>query len=109
MTATVNPFDWSGGHPALDFVNTLDERPFPTPIESQAPRENKRKHQQPGDAKPDASDIPRRQAGAKPEPGDDDPARPDAYGSEAASRTAQVLSDVARPGHYPSPFHNPYY
>ncbi|WP_076858825.1 CGNR zinc finger domain-containing protein [Bradyrhizobium mercantei] len=28
-----NPFDWSGGHPALDLVNTLDERPFDTPIE----------------------------------------------------------------------------
>jgi predicted RNA-binding Zn ribbon-like protein len=28
-----NPFDWSGGHPALDFVNTLDERPLPAPIE----------------------------------------------------------------------------
>ena len=36
MTATVNSFDWSGGHPALDFVNTLDERPFPTPIENLA-------------------------------------------------------------------------
>jgi predicted RNA-binding Zn ribbon-like protein len=28
-----NPFDWSGDHPALDFVNTLDERPLPAPIE----------------------------------------------------------------------------
>jgi predicted RNA-binding Zn ribbon-like protein len=27
------PFDLSGGHSALDFVNTLDERPFPEPIE----------------------------------------------------------------------------
>ena len=36
MIATVNPFDWSGGHPALDFVNTLDERPFPAPIENLA-------------------------------------------------------------------------
>lgn len=26
-------FDWSGGHPALDFVNTLDERPSDSPIE----------------------------------------------------------------------------
>jgi predicted RNA-binding Zn ribbon-like protein len=26
-------FDWSGGHPALDLVNTLDERPFDPPIE----------------------------------------------------------------------------
>ena len=31
--AAANPFDWSGGHPALDFVNTLDERPLPQPIE----------------------------------------------------------------------------
>jgi len=31
--STKNPFDWSGGHPALDFVNTLDERPLPAPIE----------------------------------------------------------------------------
>jgi predicted RNA-binding Zn ribbon-like protein len=29
-------FDWSGGHPALDLVNTLDERPFATPIENLA-------------------------------------------------------------------------
>jgi predicted RNA-binding Zn ribbon-like protein len=36
MTATVNPFDWSGGHPALDFVNTLDERPFQERIENLA-------------------------------------------------------------------------
>src|SRR6201989_1700879 len=28
-----DPFDWSGGHPALDFVNTLDERPLPEPVE----------------------------------------------------------------------------
>jgi predicted RNA-binding Zn ribbon-like protein len=26
-------FDWSGGHPALDFVNTLDERPSSEPVE----------------------------------------------------------------------------
>jgi predicted RNA-binding Zn ribbon-like protein len=32
-TSTNNRFDWSGGHPALDFVNTLDERPLPAPIE----------------------------------------------------------------------------
>jgi predicted RNA-binding Zn ribbon-like protein len=31
-----DPFDWSGGHPALDFVNTLDERPFDRPIENLA-------------------------------------------------------------------------
>jgi len=30
------PFDWSGGHPALDLVNTLDQRPFPSPIENLA-------------------------------------------------------------------------
>ena len=30
------PFDWSGGHPALDFVNTLDERSFDPPIENLA-------------------------------------------------------------------------
>ena len=36
MAAAVNPFDWSGGHPALDFVNTLDERPLPAPIENLA-------------------------------------------------------------------------
>jgi predicted RNA-binding Zn ribbon-like protein len=29
-------FDRSGGHPALDFVNTLDERPFPAPVENLA-------------------------------------------------------------------------
>lgn len=33
MRPAANPFDWSGGHPALDFVNTLDERPLPRPIE----------------------------------------------------------------------------
>jgi len=33
MTAANDPFDWSGGHPALDFVNTLDERPLPEPVE----------------------------------------------------------------------------
>lgn len=27
MTRRANSFDWSGGHPALDLVNTLDERP----------------------------------------------------------------------------------
>ena len=29
-------FEWSGGHPALDLVNTLDERPSPAPIENLA-------------------------------------------------------------------------
>ena len=28
MSDRTDPFDWSGGHPALDLVNTLDERPF---------------------------------------------------------------------------------
>lgn len=31
-----DPFGWSGGHPALDLVNTLDERPSPAPIENLA-------------------------------------------------------------------------
>jgi predicted RNA-binding Zn ribbon-like protein len=34
MTDRVDEFDWSGGHPALDLVNTLDERPFDRPIET---------------------------------------------------------------------------
>jgi predicted RNA-binding Zn ribbon-like protein len=36
MTRRPNPFDWSGGHPALDLVNTLDERPSDAPIENLA-------------------------------------------------------------------------
>lgn len=36
MTRQADPFDWSGGHPALDLVNTLDERPSDTPIENLA-------------------------------------------------------------------------
>ena len=36
MCGRANPFEWSGGHPALDLVNTLDERPSPTPIENLA-------------------------------------------------------------------------
>jgi predicted RNA-binding Zn ribbon-like protein len=36
MRDRAGPFDWSGGHPALDLVNTLDERPFPAPIENLA-------------------------------------------------------------------------
>ena len=28
-----NQFDWSGGHSALDLVNTLDERPSDAPVE----------------------------------------------------------------------------
>jgi predicted RNA-binding Zn ribbon-like protein len=34
VTRRDGPFEWSGGHPALDFVNTLDERPFDAPIET---------------------------------------------------------------------------
>src|SRR5262245_63884181 len=34
MNDRPGPFDWSGGHPALDLVNTLDERPLPSPIEN---------------------------------------------------------------------------
>ncbi len=29
-----DPFEWGGGHPALDLVNTLDERPFDAPTEN---------------------------------------------------------------------------
>ena len=36
MSSRANPFEWSGGHPALDLVNTLDERPSPSPIENLA-------------------------------------------------------------------------
>jgi len=36
MTGRYRSFDLSGGHPALDFVNTLDERPFPAPVETLA-------------------------------------------------------------------------
>jgi predicted RNA-binding Zn ribbon-like protein len=36
MRQRADPFDWSGGHPALDLVNTLDERPFESPIENLA-------------------------------------------------------------------------
>lgn len=31
-----DPFDWSGGHSALDFVNTLDERSSDAPIDNLA-------------------------------------------------------------------------
>ncbi|NJO33321.1 MAG: hypothetical protein HC869_09435 [Rhodospirillales bacterium] len=34
MSKRADPFEWSGGHPALDFVNTLDERPFERPLEN---------------------------------------------------------------------------
>jgi predicted RNA-binding Zn ribbon-like protein len=34
MARRANPFDWSGGDPALDFVNTLDERLSGAPVEN---------------------------------------------------------------------------
>lgn len=34
MVQHPSPFDWSGGDPALDFVNTLDERPSDEPEEN---------------------------------------------------------------------------
>jgi predicted RNA-binding Zn ribbon-like protein len=40
MTRRADPYDWSGGHPALDFVNTLDERPSDAPIENLATYES---------------------------------------------------------------------
>ncbi|MEA2883220.1 MAG: hypothetical protein QOH32_2476 [Bradyrhizobium sp.] len=36
MARRTDPFDWSGGDPALDFVNTLDERPSAAPVENLA-------------------------------------------------------------------------
>jgi predicted RNA-binding Zn ribbon-like protein len=33
MSGDENGFDWSGGHAALDLVNTVDERPFEHPVE----------------------------------------------------------------------------
>jgi predicted RNA-binding Zn ribbon-like protein len=36
MARRTDPFDWSGGHPALDLVNTMDDRPSDTPIENLA-------------------------------------------------------------------------
>jgi predicted RNA-binding Zn ribbon-like protein len=36
MSDRANSFEWAGGHAALDFVNTVDERPFPSPIENLA-------------------------------------------------------------------------
>ena len=36
MTSRADRFEWNGGHPALDFVNTLDERPSDKPIENLA-------------------------------------------------------------------------
>ena len=34
MSKRGNSFEWSGGHPALDLVNTLDERPSDEPIDN---------------------------------------------------------------------------
>src|ERR1700704_6220332 len=36
MSDRADPFEWSGGHPALDLVNTLDERPSARPVENLA-------------------------------------------------------------------------
>lgn len=36
MNSLTDRFEWSGGHPALDFVNTLDERPSDQPAENLA-------------------------------------------------------------------------
>jgi predicted RNA-binding Zn ribbon-like protein len=36
MAGRANPFDWSGGEPALDFVNTLDERSSGAAVENLA-------------------------------------------------------------------------
>ncbi len=36
MQDRADQFEWSGGHPALDFVNTLDERPSDSPVEKLA-------------------------------------------------------------------------
>jgi predicted RNA-binding Zn ribbon-like protein len=36
MAGRANPFDWSGGDPALDFVNTLDQRPSAAAVENLA-------------------------------------------------------------------------
>jgi predicted RNA-binding Zn ribbon-like protein len=36
MGDPVDRFEWNGGHPALDLVNTLDERPSGAPIENLA-------------------------------------------------------------------------
>src|SRR4051812_49296223 len=36
MSERADPFEWSGGDPALDLVNTLDERPSRAPIETLA-------------------------------------------------------------------------
>jgi predicted RNA-binding Zn ribbon-like protein len=33
MNDRADAFEWSGGHPALDLVNTLDERPSASPVE----------------------------------------------------------------------------
>jgi predicted RNA-binding Zn ribbon-like protein len=33
MSDPIDRFEWSGGHPALDLVNTLDERPSTSPVE----------------------------------------------------------------------------
>ena len=36
MSISKDPFEWAGGHPALDLVNTLDDRPSTSPVETLA-------------------------------------------------------------------------
>ena len=36
MSRSMDPFEWAGGHPALDLVNTLDDRPSTSPLENLA-------------------------------------------------------------------------
>jgi len=67
MAGAKDPFDWSGGHPALDFVNTLDERPLPGPIEHLAGyAELVRFAELAGIIRPDQARRLRRHAGAVP-------------------------------------------
>jgi predicted RNA-binding Zn ribbon-like protein len=36
MSGQADRFEWAGGHPALDLVNTLDDRPSTSPLETLA-------------------------------------------------------------------------
>lgn len=36
----MDPFEWAGGHPALDLVNTLDDRPSTSPVDHLATYED---------------------------------------------------------------------
>jgi predicted RNA-binding Zn ribbon-like protein len=40
MSVRTDSFEWSGGHPALDLVNTLDERPSASPVDRLAAYED---------------------------------------------------------------------